>query len=300
MLKPPQKIICPGQSVKFPLTQIEPIDWLIPPDAESPYSVFCIDYIVDKYKNIVALFQKLEYEGENENYEFQLSDLYRVYSKETILSILKFAHVLQSDYRLFIWKKDFGNEMNRIDTGEKKIIEVILIQYNDEIYIKRLRTISINELEKIIYSYRKFDFPVVKPLKTGTSYLGCYLSNNTRNPWPGDIDAVIFNKQNQRVEALIEFKTHNLGSPTIEEHIEKYDKQDWRRFAVLFALQKQLHQSTNKSPALIYIPWGTQNVKNHQQIKLDYLIDYKVFRTKIIDRPAFHLFSKMLFDAVLA
>jgi len=96
-----------------------------------------------------------------------------------------------------------------------------------------------------------------KGLNSANTQFECALSRLTTDPWPGDLDGVLF--VNGTPLALLEFKTHNLESPIENEHLGKYGAQDWRRIHVLRVFQKAMGDIP-----ILFIVWGP----NHQKIKI--------------------------------
>jgi hypothetical protein len=294
MLQKPAKIVCAGQKVKFSMTAHDPFKWIA---TEQKLITFALDgYIVDTNKQITAIFQKLEY-TQNE-YRFELKDLFELYSPKLIKSILRLSESLQADYKLLIWSKNYVPE-NHYLTNQKDIQIVSLALKNDEISLENIEFIGLKDLENLISRYRKRSFEAVKPLLTGTSCVGCFLSNHTKNPFPGDADALIYNPLTHRVGRIIEFKTHNINTLTENESIGKYGKQDWRRFEVLYNLQAALAEKTAFEPKIWYVAWGTGDYENHRNIKIDEIKNNQIVRTHILKRPEFGVFSRELFDLLV-
>lgn len=95
-------------------------------------------------------------------------------------------------------------------------------------------------LERIEEAVRRFSGGAVrigaKQLTYGTSTLECYLAANTDALWPGDADCVLWSAAERRAIALLEFKKHNLDTPLADENIQKYMRNDvrkWQRLALL-------------------------------------------------------------------
>lgn len=298
MLKRIKKLICLGKSIKYRIAPYDPLRWLI--SDTNKLSVFSIDgFIVDKNKKVTALFQKFEYEQENDKYKFRIEDLYRIYPEEIFKSIIKLSLILKCDYRIFIWSDKYNPDEDRTLLDKAFIQMISLGLKGEKIITHAVEKISINDLEKLIFDYRKMSFEFVKPLNTGTSSVGCYLSNSTKNPWPGDVDGFIFNPITNQVIFILEFKTHNINTLTEDEHVGKYGAQDWRRFDVLYSLQRCLKDRTNHEPKLLYIAWGTGDFENHKNIKVDEIKDNKIITTQIFPRPKFDTYSSDLYNSII-
>jgi hypothetical protein len=138
------------------------------------------------------------------------------------------------------------------------------------------------DLGIFLSEYRKIQFQNPKSLNVARSFMECALSL-TPNPWPGDIDCIAINNFDHKIQAIIEFKTHNLNSPISTESSNKYALQDLRRFHVLNYLQSQLSTVQNFSPTLLFVVWG----KNHQKIKVQQILDGKVYREELLDSPLY-------------
>ncbi len=128
----------------------------------------------------------------------------------------------------------------------------------------------------------------------------CYLANNTTNPWPGDIDTLLFNHTTGRFDAIIEFKTHNIDSPIENERIGKYGQEDWRRFNVLFDLIDNCYHRLGYWPKLFFIVWGTnEHSTHHDKIKIDLIERDKIVGSTLFPRPGYNVFSQDLFDLLI-
>lgn len=270
---------CPGKEIKFDISEINPFDWVNVNNSEFTSSE--IDgYIVTKEKKITGIFLKYEYEGSiNEITEELLKNL--IIRNE---SAIKLANTLQCQFRLFLWPLNFPKNF---DNNLKCIIAV-----------KKTGTykvIKIKDLELGIEKLRGHSFARPKNLLTATSYVECFLANKTKNPWPGDLDCVVYNKKTKLVESLVEFKTHNKDTPISEEYIGKYNQEDWRRFDVLFDLQEEITKRQKHKPNLFYVVWGTKDFPNHRKVKIDHLIGRNDFTSEYIDRPELGKLSTELF-----
>ena len=119
------------------------------------------------------------------------------------------------------------------------------------------------DLCKFLRNLRGISFNRVKPLNSARTLMECRMSN-TRDPWPGDLDCAVINRNTDEVEALLEFKTHNLVSSVRLESMNRYREQDLRRFEVLSHLRTQIGQTQEKLPSLLFVAWGP----GHSEIKV--------------------------------
>ncbi len=170
----------------------------------------------------------------------------------------------------------------------------------NELQIERYKRINLYQLEQGIRKLRGFSFNKVKDLYIASSNVECHLANTTLNPWPGDIDTLLFNHKTQRFEAIIEFKTHNMDKPIEYEGVDKYGKKDWRRFKVLFDLMDNFNSRFGYKPKLFYIVWGTDaRSAHHTNIKIDVIERNQVISTALFPRPNYNVFSQEMFDLLI-
>lgn len=289
----PKRRVCKGKNVQFAITDLDPFNWLQVTSAQ--YVSFFIDgFIVSSEKKIKAVFNKYEYEGD-ENIDDIISYLKDHFSQE-ILACASFAEILNTEYRIFIWPKDYPENY---DVEEELIISIKPIITNDIVDLSSYKKVNIKSLESGIYKLRGYNFSNGKSLLTANSNVECYLANNTSNPWPGDLDALFYLIEEKKIIALIEFKTHNKATPIEEEYIGKYGNEDWRRFDVLYSLQAEIEKKQGLKPKLLYIVWGTQDIEKHKMIKIDSIVNNKIEFTNYLDRPEFGLPSKDLFNYII-
>ena len=77
-----------------------------------------------------------------------------------------------------------------------------------------------------------------KGLTYGTSDVECYLSS-TDTPWPGDVDAVIFDAETLAPVCVLEWKKHNpqyagrIADNLFEHYYRQGDQRKWDRLAIL-------------------------------------------------------------------
>lgn len=277
----PKRRLCPDKKIRFEITQMNPFDWLSKRDDRHVFNE--IDGYIISNSKINGIFIKYEAESLAEKMTNELA-------KELVdlnESALKLAELFKCPFRIFVWPVDYPEN--------KDLAGLDIFSINENLEIK---TISLNDLEQGIEKLRGYNFSKPKNLLTANSYVECYLANHTKNPWPGDLDGLLYDKQKGLFVSLVEFKTHNIDSPTKDEYIGKYSQQDWRRFDVLFNLQEEIESKQKYKPKLYYIVWGTKEIENHKYIKIDTLEQGKVIDTKLILRPRFGEFSNELFAAI--
>lgn len=292
----PGKRICEGQTVSFKITGYDPVLWL---KTNNPaYTVISVDgFIINKQRAVNGIFKKLEYIAGNAGETVSLEDITRIIPENEWLLISRLAEGLQCESRTFIWPQDYPAGY---DKALKLIHSIKLHAENNRLKIHTYRKANMPDLEQGISALRGFSFSNVKHLLTASSNVECYLANHTTNPWPGDIDAMIYDHRLQRFTAIIEFKTHNLNTPIQGEDMNKYSQEDWRRFNVFFNLADDFNAKLGYRPRLFYIVWGTnENSPHHAKIKIDVMERDKVVRSALFARPAYNTFSQELFDYLI-
>lgn len=126
---------------------------------------------------------------------------------------------------------------------------------------------------------RAFSNP--KKITVATSCIECYLANDAprpdglADPFPGDIDLVV--QEQGRVKAIVEFKTHNLGSAISNQSCARYPDEDWRRLDVLLRLVASLQTR------LFYVFWGP----THDTVKIeDITVARNILGSTLLKRDA--------------
>lgn len=295
----PRRRVCEGKTTKYPVNPNDPFLWLKRNDKD--FSVVSIDgYIVNQSKNINGIFKKLEFEytSGNELNEITIDDLLQAINVQELILFQKLAETFNCVNRIFLWPKDFPKNFDH----KSKVVISISLGKNDsgDIYIRNQIIGTIGNLEAMIAKLRGFSFKSVKNLLSAETNMECYLANATGNPWPGDIDSIIFSKKTNEFVSIIEFKTHNGPSEVSNEHIGKYGDQDWRRFEVLYSIKEKLKQvNKSTSPSIFFIVWGSRDLASHNYIKIDLIDNNKVLQTSLISRPVFGKYSSDLFDELI-
>ena len=292
----PKNRLCTGKATRFPITNYDPVLWLKTDNED--YSVITIDGFIVNAKNAVnGVFKKLEKLDEANNEKIEVTSITSVISENEILLIKQLAQVFECQFYLFVWPINFPVGYDQ----EQKLIQSFTFQVEgDKIEIKTRKQLTLTELENGISTLRGKSFSFVKQMNSASSNVECHLANNTTNPWPGDIDALIYSHKTKRYEIILEFKTHNIDTPIQNESIGKYGQEDWRRFNVLFDLIDNFQIRLNYRPTLIFIVWGTnEQSPNHSNIKIDILERNKVIKSTLFPRPIYNVFSPELFNHLI-
>lgn len=288
--------LCPGKETRFPITEYNPVLWLKTFDVN--FTVISIDgFIVNNNNKVNGLFKKLEYQEETSNEQINLTDIKKNININELTLVYKLANDLECKFFLFIWPLNYPKDY---DVNLKLIYSFKFKIFNNELEIHSFKKANLHDLGQGIGILRGFGFNNAKNLNTASSNVECYLANNTRNPWPGDIDAIIYNNINQRYQAIIEFKTHNINSPIEQEEIGKYGEQDWRRFNVLFDLIDNFNVKFGYRPKLLFIVWGTNaEFQNHASIKIDMIERNRVIHSSLFPRPDYNINSTDLLNYLI-
>lgn len=292
----PEKRVCTNKTTRYSITNLNPLLWIKKEDAD--YAVTSIDgYIITRDRKVNGIFKKFEYIQERPNEEITIEEISNVFSENEIRLTQDFSRVMKCSFFTFFWPDNFPEGY---DISSKLIHSYTFDFPDNRLAIKTHNVLSISQLEKGIMKLRGESFPSVKNLKSASSNVECYLANNTNNPWPGDIDAMIYDKGKNRYLAIIEFKTHNMDSAIEKEHIGKYGGEDWRRFNVLFDLTDNFSQKLGYKPKIFFIVWGTNpNTNNHSNIKIDIIERNSIVKSLLFPRPPYNRFSKDLFTFIL-
>lgn len=292
----PENRVCPGKTTRYPITNHNPVLWIKTENTD--YTVISVDgFIVNNENRVNGIFKKFEFIEDYPNEPITLEDIENVFSNSEIQLISQLAEVLQCRFYTFIWPKDYPIGFSQTDL---LIHSFTFHSVNGEMQINTHRIVNINDLEQGIRTLRGFSFRSVKNLNSASSNVECNLANGTTNPWPGDIDSLIFNNRTHQYEAIIEFKTHNIDSPIQNERIGKYGQEDWRRFNVLFDLIDNFNARLSYRPKLFFIVWGTNATsENHANVKIDLIERNRVVVSRLFPRPPYNAFSPDLFNYLI-
>lgn len=120
------------------------------------------------------------------------------------------------------------------ESGEEKIVELDLSKYRQG----SVSYCNAEEIQEKIRALRRTSVSIGNAgLRYSTSYLEGYLSKKPYF-WPGDVDTVLYNKDNN-VEAMIEFKKHtsNSKTPFEDQRIGNYLDKDILKYKSLAMLR---------------------------------------------------------------
>lgn len=281
-------IVCPNQFVNNPPSDPLPFKWLrdsLPNELDIvDFNGFVVNFLK---KTITALFIKKEYEYDLTS-EITVKNITELCNndelKNDLIKRLMISKIFDIPLFLICWPKNYPHYLH--DTIPKPVLIFKLNLILGNVVLENILQGVTDDLQKFIYSYRNFKFTNVKPLYTAKSYMECYLST-TSFPWPGDLDGIIFNKNNNQILSILEFKTHNLDTPIENESASKYQSQDFRRFRVLEYLQTHVSTIQQDLPSLLFIVWGTKSI--HKKIKIQKIHNQLVIEQDYVDSP---LFSK--------
>lgn len=286
-------IVCPGQNIKNNPIECLPLKNFKHKANNGEYSIFEVDGYVINFNNNEpsALLIKYEYNFNDVN-EINSNNLINEISKDkfNIENWSNFANIIGLPIFIIVWPYDYPLKTYKLNEPvfffEIKNNNIIYVQKGDD-----------NTLRAFIRKYRNYAFDYCKNLRVGPSYMNCFLTNKPAqdgkyDPWPGDIDGIIITKDTNKIIAILEFKTHNLNSPIEKEDMNKYSKEDSRRFNVLFYLQKFIGKKQDICPNIFYIIWGT-NPDIHKKIKIQVLQDAKKSKEIIIDNDYTVLFNEI-------
>lgn len=298
----PSRHACPGQIPKNPITQHEPIHWIVDPSPTTALTVFPLDgYVVnEKSKAITAIFKKLVLADSTALPAPSLSLAKEILALADVVGPVAFSTMMELPFHVIIFQESLG--ILPVNENEP-ILLVISIRPNQP---ATCNSRSIYDLRRAIRRYRGAAFPKSKKLISADTQLECYLANNPGpdmqfDPWPGDFDAVVFDLRANEVRSLVEFKTHNRNLPTSEEWLGKYDN-DKYRVDVLFALRDAI-ASRQKTPIeLKYLVWGTRDYATHRDVIITTVVDRKDLRgNKTISmlRPNFGEFDAAILAALI-
>ena len=292
----PENRVCPDKKTPYPVTGFNPIHWIKTDDPD--FIVTGIDgFIVTNQNKVNGIFKKFEYIEEEPNEAISIEAIQSVFPERENWLINNLSDVLDCMSYTFFWPREFpvGFDIN------SQVIHIYKFDSKvNNFQINRHKLISLKDLENGIKRLRGFSFLKVKGLNSSSSNVECFLANKTKNPWPGDIDAVIYDKKKNKYVAFIEFKTHNIDRPVIEEHIGKYGEQDWRRFDVLFDLIDAFAAKLGYKPKLFFIVWGTDpNKSNHANLKIVSIERNRIVKSFLFPRPNHNKFSRELFEVIL-
>ncbi|AYL97606.1 hypothetical protein [Mucilaginibacter celer] len=295
ILSIPETRVCEGRETRYPVTNFNPVLWIKTDNAT--YSVINIDgFIVTAENAVNGLFKKLEYREETPDEDITLENITQLISENELRLIMQLSGVLQCRFFTFLWPENYPIGY---DPADEIIHSFSFADTETGVTIATHKKLNLSAMQEGIKRLRRRSFDRPKNMKAATSNLECYLANETQNPWPGDIDAMIYSHATGRFEAIIEFKTHNADKPIENEAFGNYPE-DWRRFDVLFDLVDNFDARLGYRPKLLFIVWGTNGTSaNHANIKIDLIERGRVINTLLFPRPPYNVFSDGLFNFLM-
>ncbi len=266
--------VCPGRSPPFPPAEKDPYDWLrsfLP----SGYSFVDVDGFPINFRtqHVTALFQKREFESNEPVSETELLEALQIHilsNRSDWQTRIKLSSIISIPIFVILWPKDYPYDGRSVENP------VRFYELKGDLQLQQIQQGDVDTLRQFIKKYRAGYSPrYVKPLDSAYTKMECYLAQNTNDTWPGNLDGALL--KNDEVEALIEFKTHNLSSPISGEDIKKYSDADGTRFFALKIMQSHLSE-IQKKPTYLLIHWGP----NHSQIKIQSINLTQVADEKIL------------------
>jgi len=287
LINPQTPRLCPDGYTKYPPTPCYPFHWM--KDNMQAGTITDIDgFTIDENKEkVTGLIQKREYHVADYNLvvdgkEVRDVILHREEEKEWKLRH-KISSILDVPFYLALWPVDYP--LKKADALIKPVIVFNIALKNDVLNFSTEFLGDTNELTKFIRKLRNGrSFGSIKKLNVATTMMECYLATKTNDPWPGNLDAAIWNKEKEVITAIIEFKTHNYPQYPISSQYFGQWEGDERRYRALHIMQKHLAIVSSK-PKFIYAIWGTD--KSHKEIKLQTIDNLKPKDDKYVKRPVF-------------
>ena len=244
-------------------------------------------YTMNESKEIVtALMQKREYDVKDHGVVSEgrkLRDsIFRVEEKKEWKLRHKISAILNIPLFLALWPIDYP--MKNRSCFSEPIVVYRLKMKSGVLNFRHHLAGDVGELTNFIRALRGRSFSRIKTLKVATTMMECYLAVNTRDPWPGDLDAAIWDQEKKVITAIIEFKTHNHPRYSIRRQYFGQWPGDERRYKALDIMQKHLEVKSAK-PKFIYAIWGTD--RTHTEVKLQSIDNLKAHNSRLVKRPFF-------------
>lgn len=293
---------CPGQTPKNPITQHEPIHWIVDPTPTAVLTVFPLDgyFVNESSKKITAIFKKLLLSDSTNLPAPSLPIAKEILARPDVVGPAALSAMMGLPFHVIIFQESLG--VLPVNENEPSLL-VISRKPNKP---DTCNTSNIYDLRRAIQRYRGASFLKSKKLISAGTHLECYLANNAGpdmqvDPWPGDFDAVVFDLGANEVRSLVEFKTHNRDLPTSEEWLGKYDS-DQYRVDVLFALRDSIADLQKTPIELKYVVWGSREYATHRDVIITTVVDRNKLRgNKTISmlRPGFGEFDANILAALI-
>jgi len=279
--------LCPNRHTKYPPASCHPFSWMrdnMPAGTITDIDGFTID---ENKENVTGLIQKREYDVKDYNSvldgEVVADSIFQVEKEKEWKLRYTISTILDVPLYLALWPIDYP--IKKANETSNPVVVYNIGLKNENLHFRTEFIGDTNELTGFIRKLRNGrSFRSIKPLAVASTRMECYLAMNTNDPWPGNLDAAIWNKEKKIITAIIEFKTHNYPQYGIPSQRFGQWKGDERRYRALDIMQKHLGAKSEK-PKFIYIIWGTD--KSHTEIKLQSIENLKASNDKYIKRPEF-------------
>jgi hypothetical protein len=255
--------VCPNKKTKYPPAVDSPANWIRAINNQNLH-VFDIHGYTISYGKVTKIMYLFEYLKDTLDEPFDVHGAIKKTKQNKLIPFIKlFSEQLKVDIDIVFIPYEYPSAVGSYSYKEKLLYSNNLehITYVKNILKETTKIIkySLDEFKVVIHNLRGYSYKKVKNLKSADTLLECYMANETYDPWPGDLDGVLY--EGERLIAILEYKTHNLPTPIDQQGIGKYPDEDKRRFKVIQNLQVQLKTDT----PLIYIVWG----EKHDLIKMD-------------------------------
>lgn len=278
--------LCPKASKPdFPPVPCYPFFWMR--ENIEVGSITDIDgFVINEDKGrVTALMQRREYYPKDydsvSDENLVLNSILKSENKLEWVRRCILSETLKVPLYLVLWPEDYPAK--EVDIA-KPVIVYEVKKTSDSICLRKEFRGSISNLSMLIRSFRERYFDRVKLFKISMTMMECHMAWETRDPWPGNLDAIVWDEKKKSFEAIIEFKTHNHPRYRVKDQYFGQWEGDERRYKAFDILQKHLGDVSTK-PKFIYVIWGTQEV--HKEIKLQTIDDLKAYDDELIKRPEF-------------
>lgn len=279
--------LCPGGYTKFPPVPCYPFKWMRE-NMEARLITDIDGFTINENKELVTgLMQKREYEPKDYKLvldEDQVRDsLSHFESKPEWELRCILSEVLEVPLYLALWPNEYP--IKSAPEISEPVITYKVKHEHDHIELEEEFKGDTKNLAEFILKFRGRSYSYVKKLNVGMTMMECYLASKTGNPWPGNLDAIVWDKEKNSFSAIIEFKTHNHSQyPISTQYFGQWGAEDTRRYKVLDIMQKHLGKKSSK-PKFIFVIWGTH--ESHKEVKLQTIDDLSPSNDKLIKRPEF-------------
>jgi len=278
--------LCPDCYTRFPPVVCHPFRWMqgnMPAGTITDIDGFAIDESEDL---VTGLMQKREYDIKDYNLVLKgnktRDSIFQAESEKEWKLRYIISAILEVPLYLALWPTDYP--MKKANGISKPVIVYEIDMKNSGFDFETEFVGDTSELAAFIRKLRRKSFSRIKTLRVAMTMMECYLATKTSDPWPGNLDAAIWDQKKRLVTAIIEFKTHNYPQYSISRQYFGQWPGDERRYKALDIMQKHLEEKSAK-PKFIYAIWGTDKV--HKEVKLQTIDSLKAYNNKHIKRPIF-------------